>query len=29
MHPDQTRKTRSIRQMAVVGSSLERSDTTN
>ena len=28
-HPDQTRKTRSIRQMAVVGSSLERSDTTN
>jgi hypothetical protein len=29
MHPDQTRKTRSIGQMAAVGSSLERSDTTN
>jgi len=29
MHPDQTRKTRSIHQMAAVGSSLARSDTTN
>jgi RNA polymerase sigma-70 factor, ECF subfamily len=29
MRPDQTQKTWSIRQMAAVGSSLERSDTTN